>query len=68
MKLSEAALKLINTPAIRHELAGVLNRTEQTIIRYIKANMNVGPLTTLVALEVIERMTKLPREEIIKRL
>jgi hypothetical protein len=67
MKISSIALAKINTPAVRHELSGVLQRTEQTIIRYIRANEKNGPLTTLAALEVMERMTDLARAEIIER-
>lgn len=67
MKLTAIALSQINSPAVRHELSGVLQRTEQTIIRYIRANEHNGPLTTLGAMEVITQMTGLTYEEIIER-
>lgn len=67
MKLTSFALSKINTPAVRHELSGVLQRTEQTIIRYIRINEHNGPPTTLGAMEVITQMTGLTYEEIIER-
>lgn len=67
MKLTTIALSKVNTPAVRRELSGVLQCTEQTIIRYIRKNEHNGPLTTLGAMEVITLMTKLTYEEIIER-
>ena len=67
MKLTTIALSKVNTPAVRHELSGILQRTEQTIIRYIRKNEHNGPLTTLGAVELISHITKLTYEEIIER-
>lgn len=67
MKLTTIALSKVNTPAVRRELSGVLQCTEQTIIRYIRKNEHNGPLTTLGVMEVITLMTKLTYEEIIER-
>ena len=38
MKLSETALKAINTPTVRRQLMDVLGCTEFTISRYIQKN------------------------------
>jgi hypothetical protein len=67
MKLTTIALSKVNTPAVRRELSGILQCTEQTIIRYIRKNEHNGPLTTLGVMEVITLMTKLTYEEIIER-
>jgi|GEM_PF-1040769 len=67
MKLTAIALSKVNTPAVRRELSGILQCTEQTIIRYIRKNEHNGPLTTLGAMEQIRKMTRLTYEEIIER-
>lgn len=60
MKLTEEALKKIDTPRIRVGLAMALNVTEQTIIRYI--DVNSDNLTKAAALKVIKDQTGLTEE------
>jgi hypothetical protein len=66
MKLTLKALSKVNTPAVRRELSGILNCTEQTIIRYIHKNEENGPLTTISVLNAIKSMTELGYEEILE--
>jgi hypothetical protein len=66
MKLTARALSKVNTPAVRRELSGTLNCTEQTIIRYIHKNEENGPLTTIVVLNTIKSMTELSYEDILE--
>ena len=65
-KLSKKALRAINRPNIRIDLAQVLNCTERTIIRYISTNDDT--LTKAAALEVIRKHTGLKDSEILVRL
>ena len=66
MKLTSAALSKVNTPAVRRELSGILQCTEQTIIRYIHKNEENGPLTTISVLNAIKAMTELSYEQILE--
>lgn len=66
MKISAQAIAKVNTPAVRHELSGILKCTEQTIIRYIHKNEVNGPLTTIGALNAIKAMTQLSYEEMLE--
>lgn len=66
-KLSKKALRSINTPAIRIELARVLKCTERTIIRYIDGNDFDNDLTKLAAMEVIRKFTGLKDNDILVR-
>jgi hypothetical protein len=66
MKLSARALSKVNTPAIRHELSGMLKCTEQTIIRYIHKNEENGPLTTIGVLNAVKALTQLSYEEMLE--
>lgn len=64
MKLTQLALQKINDPKIRVRLQVALSVTEQTIIRYIKANKE--DLTMAAALAVIREETGLTDEEILE--
>lgn len=64
MKLTERALKAINTPGIRIKLAAGLECTEGTIIRYI--GNNDDNLTKAVALKIIKQETGLSEHQILK--
>lgn len=64
MKLSQKALQKINTQDIRLVLAMKLGVTEQSIIRYIKANDD--ELTKAVAMQVIRERTGLEDSEILE--
>lgn len=66
MKLSAQALSKVNTPAVRHELSGILKCTEQTVIRYIHKNEENGPLTTIGVLNAVKAMTKLSYGEMLE--
>jgi hypothetical protein len=66
MKLSARALSKVNTPAVRHELSGMLKCTEQTIIRYIHKNEENGPLTTIGVLNAVKALTQLSYEEMLE--
>jgi len=66
MKLSAQALSKVNTPAVRHELSGMLKCTEQTIIRYIHKNEENGPLTTIGVLNAVKALTQLSYEEMLE--
>lgn len=64
MRLTEMALKDINTPSTRIKLAMALQCTEQTIIRYIDSNSD--NLTKAAALAVIRQETGLDDSEILE--
>jgi hypothetical protein len=64
MKLSQKALKAINTPVIRKRLMDVLGCTEFTISRYIQKNSD--NLTKAAAMQVIREVTGLPDSEILE--
>jgi hypothetical protein len=64
MKLSQKALKAINTPVIRRRLMDSLRCTEFTISRYIQRNSD--NLTKAAALKVIREVTGLPDNEILE--
>ena len=64
MKLSQKALKVINTSGIRRLLMDVLGCTEFTIARYIQKNSD--NLTKAAALQVIRKATGLTDSEILE--
>jgi DeoR/GlpR family transcriptional regulator of sugar metabolism len=66
MQLTAKALKKVNTVNIRRELSGILQCTEQTIIRYIKKNEKNGMLTTMAAIDIIKKMTLLKEKDILR--
>lgn len=63
MKLTESALKEINTPAIRTRIAVALKVSEQTVIKYI--GRNDDNLTKAAALACIKRNTGMTDDEIL---
>jgi hypothetical protein len=66
MKLTDEAIKKINTPVIRRELSALLKCTEQTVIRYIHKNENNSPLTLYAALMLIEHLTNMAIHELLE--
>jgi hypothetical protein len=64
MKLTQKALKAINTPVIRKRLMDALGCTEFTISRYIQKNSD--NLTKAAAMQVIREVTGLPDSEILE--
>ncbi len=64
MKLTQTALDQINTPKIRVRLAQEMGTTEQTIIRYIRANKD--DLTKAAALKVIREELNMDDSEILE--
>lgn len=64
MKLRPKILEKLNTPSVRVRLALALNCTEQTVIRYIKANDD--NLTKAAALAVIREETGLEDSEVLE--
>jgi hypothetical protein len=66
MKLTQKALKAINTPITRRRLMDVLGCTEFTIARYIQKNSD--NLTKAAALQVIREATGMPDSEILERI
>jgi hypothetical protein len=66
MKLTQKAIKAIHTPDVRRELSGIFKCTDQTIIRYINRNDELGPLTTAGAMEVIRKWTNMTNQEILE--
>ena len=64
MKLSQKALKAINTPTVRRRLMDVLGCTEFTVSRYIQKNND--NLTKAAAMQVIREVTGLPDSEILE--
>lgn len=64
MKLSQKALKYINTPVTRRRLMDALDCTEFTIARYIQKNSD--NLTKAAAMQVIREVTGLVDEEILE--
>jgi len=63
MKLTQKALKAINTPLTRRRLMDVLGCTEFTIARYIQKNSD--NLTKAAAMQVIREVTGLTDNEIL---
>lgn len=66
MKLTEKAIAAIDRRAIL-ELAFALDFTEMWIERLVKANRNNGPLTTVKALNVLEKEIGLSIPEILEQ-
>jgi transcriptional antiterminator len=64
MKLSQKALRSINTPVTRRRLMDALGCTEFTIARYIQKNSD--NLTKAAAMQVIRQVTGLADEEILE--
>lgn len=64
MKLTADALKLINNKRTRARLALALDKSDQTIIRYIDDNDD--NLTKAAALEIIRQDTKMTDEAILE--
>lgn len=64
MKLTQKALKAINTPITRRRLMDVLGCTEFTIARYIQKNSD--NLTKAAALQVIREATGMSDGEILE--
>ena len=62
--LSDEALKIINTPAMRRELMDILGVTEFTVARYIQKNNPI--LTTYAVLELINKESGLTIEQMLK--
>jgi len=65
-RLSCEAIKRINSKEVRQELLPIFNITEGQLIRKIKNNRPNGDLTTLAAIEVIQRKTKLKRGDLLE--
>jgi hypothetical protein len=72
MKLTKTVIKIIGdrksreAKGIRTTLALALGFTEQWIGLSIKQNKDNGPLTTVKALQIIEKSTKLSQSEILE--
>ena len=64
MKLSQKAIKAINTPTIRRRLMDALGCTEFTISRYIQKNSD--NLTKAAAMQIIREVTGLTDTEILE--
>jgi hypothetical protein len=64
MKLTQKALKAINTPITRRRLMDVLGCTEFTIARYIQKNSD--NLTKAAAMQVIRELTGMSDGEILE--
>jgi hypothetical protein len=62
MKIKKEILEKINTPKIRRKLSVALDKTEQTIIQYIKTNNDT--LTKYAGLTVIKDVTGLCEEQL----
>jgi hypothetical protein len=67
MILTKIALKKINNPRIRIELAKLLSCSEQTIIRMIKKNERFGKLTCIEVIKKICLLTHLSFEKVINK-
>ena len=64
-KLTQKALKAINTPLTRRRLMDALGCTEFTIARYIQKNSD--NLTKAAAMEIIREVTGMADEEILEK-
>lgn len=64
MKLTQKALKAINTPVTRRRLMDVLGCTEFTISRYIQKNSD--NLTKAAAMQVIREVTGFEDKDILE--
>lgn len=65
MKLTKKAIKKLSKET-RLKLAIAMGFSEQWVVRLIDQNKDNGPLTTIVALAVIEQETKLTQSEILE--
>ena len=65
MKISQKALKAINTPLVRRRLMDALGCTEFTISRYIQKNSD--NLTKAAAMQIIREVTALQDDEILEK-
>lgn len=67
MKLTTDAKNLINgSPACQAELAGLLDVSLYSIQKYVRDNEENNRLTTVAALTVIKKHTKLKQSEILE--
>jgi hypothetical protein len=66
MKIKSEVLEMIDVPAIRSQIAVDLGVGEQNIYRQLKANEDNGPLTKMVALEAISKISGVPVLEILE--
>lgn len=66
MKLTQTALDRIKDKRVRALLALALNVTDQSIVNYIGANKDNGPLTTAIALRLMTEEIDLSEEEILE--
>jgi hypothetical protein len=66
MKIRKRILSQLKDKRIRRRLAESLDVTDQSIMNYIGANKDNGPLTTAAALLVIREETELSDEEILE--
>lgn len=63
-RLSDEALKIINTPVMRRKLMDILGVTEFTIARYIQKNNPI--LTAYAVVELINKESGLTIDQILK--
>jgi len=67
MRLSQKAIVAINeSTECRRELSYQLEKATTTIWRWITANDENGPLTTVKAIEIISETTNLSQDEILE--
>lgn len=66
MRLTQTAIKEVNTVKTRVALASALGFSEQWIIKLISQNKENGPLTTVAAVKIIERETGLAQSQILE--
>lgn len=66
MKLTKIALEAIDQQNIRLKLALALGFTEAWVIKLIANNKDNGPLTTALALQIIEQETGMNQEDILE--
>jgi hypothetical protein len=72
MKLTETVIKIIGekkdrkAKAIRHTLALALNFTSYWVEACIRQNKDNGPLTTIKAIQIIEKATGFKQSQILE--
>jgi len=66
MRLTQQAIKILNTSERRPDFQIVLKKSEATIKRMFQQNKENGPLTTAAALSIAKKVAGLSENEVLE--